>query len=507
MSSPAPQESPTTDGKKARGGLARHTAVYAVGMIITRLASFVMLPIYTRHLTPADYGVMSLIELTLDFISLLGGAELAVGVFRFYHKATTERERQAAVATSFLLIAGVYAIVGLIAFTLAKPLATLIFADADKALLFQIAAGNIALSAWSIVPIALARILNKSTLVVGLGVLKLFVQLAFVLVLLVKLQLGVKAVLLSALVGNAVAGVLSIYWLGKRIRYQWSRETAAMLLVFGAPLMATKIAAYLTTFADRWFLQAATGEAAVGLYSLSYQFGFILVMVGYGPVAQTWEPRRFELLGRSDAGALLSRGFLVVNLLLFTAAVGISLFVRDLLRVLTTPEFVPAADVVPLILVAYIFYSWSHTLDLGILASERTKYLTIAHYIVAAVAVLAYWLLIPRYLHWGAAGATLVAFGLHTLLVYTFSQRLHPIQYEWRPVLTLAAWSVLIASASLALPELPIQFSIGVHGLAFSLYLFGVWHLPILGAGDRERAQQLLTSSLRTARDFFRRSR
>jgi hypothetical protein len=54
--------------------VAKHSLVYGLGMVISRSVSFIMLPIYTRYLTPADYGVMALVEMTLDVIAILGGA-------------------------------------------------------------------------------------------------------------------------------------------------------------------------------------------------------------------------------------------------------------------------------------------------------------------------------------------------------------------------------------------------------------------------------------------------
>ena len=46
--------------------LGRDTMVYAIGTVLARTLSLVMLPIYTRNLTPADYGVLQLLEMTVE---------------------------------------------------------------------------------------------------------------------------------------------------------------------------------------------------------------------------------------------------------------------------------------------------------------------------------------------------------------------------------------------------------------------------------------------------------
>ena len=52
--------------------------VFAAGLVISRLASIALLPVYTRFLTPADYGVMTILDLVQEVLRLaLGTAFLA----------------------------------------------------------------------------------------------------------------------------------------------------------------------------------------------------------------------------------------------------------------------------------------------------------------------------------------------------------------------------------------------------------------------------------------------
>ena len=74
---------------------------YGAGIVLSQSISFLMLPIYTRFLSPADYGVMELIELALDLIATVAGARIAVGIFRYYHKARDVESQNAVVSTAF----------------------------------------------------------------------------------------------------------------------------------------------------------------------------------------------------------------------------------------------------------------------------------------------------------------------------------------------------------------------------------------------------------------------
>ena len=85
-------------------GVVRHTLIYGLGTLLQKGVSFLMLPLYTRLLTPTDYGILALIDMTLDVISIGAGAQLAYAIFRFYHKADTEAERHTVVSTVFVAL-------------------------------------------------------------------------------------------------------------------------------------------------------------------------------------------------------------------------------------------------------------------------------------------------------------------------------------------------------------------------------------------------------------------
>lgn len=79
--------------------------IYSVGTIIRQVASFVMLPIYTHYLSPADYGVVSLLVLMLTIFELVLGARFIQAVPKFYYEGKTERERKEVITTALALTA------------------------------------------------------------------------------------------------------------------------------------------------------------------------------------------------------------------------------------------------------------------------------------------------------------------------------------------------------------------------------------------------------------------
>lgn len=476
----------------ARKGFARHTIIYGVGIIISRLVSFVMLPVYTRYLTPADYGVMALLDMTLDIVAIVAGAKIAGGVFRFYHKAADEEARKRVVSTALLLLGASFAVLALLTGFLAEPVARLAFGTAEHAMLVRVGAASLGLQGLLIVPLALLQLQQRSDAYTAITTLKLVLQVALSVLFLVHFEMGVLGILTSTLVTNAVVATGLVSFSIRQVGLGFSRTLAAALVAFGLPLVGTQVATFTSTFADRYFINTFVDSAAVGLYSLGYQFGFLLVAVGYSPFAMFWEPERFRAAEQPDRDARFQRALLFASLLLATVAVGIGIWVEDVLRIMATPAYRPAARIVPLLLVAYALQGWSAFMEAGILIRERTGLIAAANWTAALASLSANAVLVSRFGMLGAASATVLAFGLRAMLIHIWAQRLFYIPYDFRTAQILAVLAAITITAAYQLPELQLLYSVPVRLVLLGAYAFAVWQLQILPKAEvRTRLRDL----------------
>lgn len=468
--------------------------VYAVGVLLGKAVAIIMLPLYTRYLSTSDYGVIQLIDMTLDVIAIVAGSRLAAGVFHLYHKTDAEDERRAVLGSAFLLLFGAFILAGTAAWLGAPLIARLVLGDAGLAPLVRIAAVSLSLQSFLLIPMAEIQLREESRLFVLAGVGKLIVQITLNIVLLVYVGLGTRGVLLAALAANVAVGVpLAVRFL-RRVGVRYSGPAVRDILRLGLPFIGVQLAKFVQTFGDRYFLRVASSTAAVGLYGLGYQFGFLLAQIGFAPFITAWEPLRFEIARRPDRDAVFNRVFLFLNIVLLSAAVGITLFVADFLRLATVPAFYSASDIVPVILVAYIAQSWTGFHNFGLFVGERTDLITLTNWVGAALALVLYALLIPPYHAMGAAWATLISFVVSEWLVYREAQRIHPIGYEWKRIVRLAVLAVAVCAVSLSLPPFPLAASVAVHAALFGGYLVLVWMGGVLPEQDRARLREVRLS-------------
>lgn len=103
--------------------LFKESSIYAIPTLLVSLAGFFMLPVYTRVLTPADYGLLETVTKITDIFGLLLGAGIADALVRFYSDSENKEQKQNIVVTAISLIMFFTLAGGLLFAVLSRPLA------------------------------------------------------------------------------------------------------------------------------------------------------------------------------------------------------------------------------------------------------------------------------------------------------------------------------------------------------------------------------------------------
>ena len=411
--------------------LGRHTMIYAAGILIGKAASFIMLPIYTRFLTPTDYGTLELLELTIDVVGMLAGIGLASSVFKFYAESDDPAAQGSVISTAMTAVNVLSAVTGLIGLLAAPLLTHLVFRGHQPVLYFRLFFLIYFVQSAATIPLLYVRALQKSALFVTLNVIRLILSLSLNVLFVVGLRLNVRGVLFSTLISATLLGLYTTWYAYRRAGTGFSKPKFREMTHFALPLVFWSLGSFILTFSDRYFLNFYTNTATVGVYSLAYQFGFVLTAFAVTPFSSIWEPQRFTIAKQTDGPEVFRRVFFYLNLILLTLAFIISVMSRDVLRVMSASTFWGAAPIVPVLMLPFILQAWAAYCNIGIYLKNRTRqYARIS--IIAVVANIGLnFLLIPRYGAMGAAWATVGAYVVRFVLVYELSQRLWRVDYGW----------------------------------------------------------------------------
>jgi len=207
----------------------------------------------------------------------------------------------------------------------------------------------------------------------------------------------------------------------------------------------------------------------------------MLDQIGIAPFVRAWTPRRFEYAQEPKPirDAKNIQGFRYLNVLALTCAVGIAVFVHPVLRILSHPAYLGAANIVLIILGAYIVQGWVAVVELGIDLSEKTRYANYGVWASVATVLALYALLIPPFGGYGAAWATLLAFLVRLAFHWHFSQKLWPIAYGWKPVLQITACALVVAAISVYFRPASIAAEIGLGIGLLGVFVAAVWTMAL----------------------------
>jgi O-antigen/teichoic acid export membrane protein len=451
--------------------LAKHSAIYGLGGIVSRVIAVFLLPLYTRYLTPADYGaVETLVALSAVLVTVLR-LGISSAFFRFYFDSRETAHRLLVVRTSFwftMLMASAGLAAGLL---LAEPLAQALFADAGRAWLVRAAF----VAVWAQMNYeqltALFRVEERSLQFVCASLTNILITVAATVGFVVGLRWGATGVVAGNVTGTlCVYGALLAYR-REQLGLQLDRSLLRAMNRFGLPLVPSALALWTVNFSDRFFLVKLSGQTEVGLYSLGSRIASAMLIL-LTAFRTAWPAFAYSI--EDEREARRAYGF-VLTYLLFVAtwvALALGLLAPWLVRLLTTPTFYGAARVVALLAFAAAALGGYTVIAIGVGRARRTQFNWVVTGTAAAINVALNLLLIPPYGMMGAAIATVAAYSSMFLLMAWWAQRVYPVPYQWRRVATLAA-------AGVGLCALGKGLEVGLLGAALLSLAYPLVLLPL----------------------------
>lgn len=472
--------------------LAKHSLIYGLGNALNSLLSFLLLPIYTRYLTPTDYGVKELVGLSTDIIGMLLATAIASAVNRFYFDYDDERNRNEVVSTAILAVGGVL-IVALGVLSLGtRVLAKYILDSPDLGHFFVISFVSLWFQSLSGIGFNYIRVQQKSLLFVSISISKLILAIALNIFFIVHMRMGVLGILLSTLITSVVSCMalnIPICW---KIGLRFSWEKLRRMLRFGLPLVPSQMGAFIVHLSDRFFIKGYCSVADAGLYSLGYRFGTLPSNFISVPFNQIWEPRRLELHKQEGAEQLFGKIFTYFLFLMVFTGLGVSVLTKDVLKLIANENFWSAHRIVPIIVLANIIFTMHYHFNMGIIISKKTKYLAYINGTNGILNLLLNIFLIKYYGIYGAAVATLISFIYKVSLTYHFSNRFYRVYFEWERIGKIALVAIAIYAVSLLHDaeslwvDLPYKTSLV---LSFPLVLLG---LHFYNPEEKQKAAEFL---------------
>jgi O-antigen/teichoic acid export membrane protein len=419
--------------------LASSLAAYQVADVVSKFIAVLLLPVYTRYIAPAGYGVVELLANGVIFISILVRFGMIEAFLRFYF-SDEERERRDALArraVGFLLVATTTAAV-LLALA-STPLSRLVLSHRD-ATTFLVAV----LGLWTFTNLELAygllRVEERLRAYATASLVNVAVTIGSSVLLVVVLKQGARGLLLGNY-GTSTLVLLALWWtMRERLLPRSGRkrlasgrggaQRMAALLRFGLPTVPAEASVYALSIVDRYYIYHDRSQALAGLYSVAIKLAGAVAFI-VRAFQYAWPPLAYSV--RDDAEAARLYGLVTTYYLLVSGWVvaALALLGRWLLRLLAAHSYFGAYRALPWVALGWAMYGlWVVFLVIAGRANATTRNFPAALAGLIANVVLLVVLVPPL----GIAGAGVALCGAYAVMLavmHMLTRRAFAVAFEW----------------------------------------------------------------------------
>lgn len=413
-----------------KSGLATGAGIYIVASMLNAAIPFLLLPILTRYLTPAQYGEVAMFQVWVALVGALCGLSVHGAATRKYYDYDNPDQEMGYFVFSCLVILFVSSI---LFFVLLVPFSDWI-------------AKTIGLSkSWLQIGVlfALSQFLVQLRLgqwqarkqPVQYGVFQVsmsFVNVMLSLVLVVVFSLGVSGRLAGytgAISLFGVGAIVLLRWEGL-LKVSWRPELIKEALRFGVPLIPHILGAFLLLTIDRAVVSAQVGLDAAGYYMVAVQLsmvmGLVLDSVNRAYVPWLYERLKRDRLDEKKLAVKLTYGY--GGLLFLIAAVSFVIG-GPLLVFIAGSDYEPAAPLIGWLILAKSFHGLYYTVSSYIFYAKRTGVIAKITISVGILNVILLLVFINQFGLIGAAWAMCLSMFVQWLLTWRAASKL--VQMPW----------------------------------------------------------------------------
>lgn len=422
---------------RSGGALAGPAAIYLISTIVNAAIPFLLLPLLTRWLGPADFGVVALFMALVTVIAVpIGlGTHGLVNVV-YYRDGPQAMPPQAGAALGVAMAMMVFALA--LCWLGQAPIerATGILA-AWQWTIIAAAGGQFAISVCLAIHQAQRRPVRFAMVQIGYSLVLAALTIAFV----GGASMAWEGRALAQALAAGLIALLSVAALSAAGSISWAVRDwpVRAALAFGLPLMPHAFGAVAMASIDRFALGSVVGATAVGQYFVAAQIASILTVLA-AALNQAWLPWLYARLKQADESSRreVVRMTLATFLLLGIGATVLALAAPLIVPLVAGPGFEPAIDLLRLLAPASAFAGAYFFVSAFLFYEKRTGLLSV---ITAAAAVFQLLMSLLLVRAGGAAGvalATLLTQALYSTTIWIAARRVHPMSWglaaEPRPV-------------------------------------------------------------------------
>lgn len=371
--------------------------IYMLGIVLSKLVTFFLLPLYTSYLSPDQFGYYDLVLSILNFLVPISYFQIWDGMFRFSFDYKDIKDKYKIITNSYAVFSVGIIIYSVFFFILDN------FFNFDYILLVFIYGISFAINyLYSFA----ARTFLKNRLFVISGFSNTLISSVINVILIIKFNLGIESLFISQIIGfllQAVIIELNIHSLLNIKLSDVDVNKIKPMLKFSIPLCIASISYWLLSGYTKIIINSQLGSYDNGIYSIANKFAS-LIAIGVSVFQYAWNELAYSIADKSNRKD--SYKIMLSTLFKFIMLVGsiLLLAIKFIFPLLIDKSYAGAEIIIPLALIGVVANSIAGFIG-TIFSSEKKTAWTFWSTIIASVSNVLFSILLTN--NYGLIGATL----------------------------------------------------------------------------------------------------
>lgn len=392
------------DNTKSYKSLFLNTLIFALGSFGSKLLVIILVPLYTKALSPDEYGTVDLIAQTANILIPIFTLAISEAALRFGLDAKSISDRKKVYSVCLRVLA-----IGLIIMAAVFPvLAKFDYLDGYELVLYI----YIWTSSLRQLNATFVRSIQKVKVFAIDGVICTLAMLLLNLLFLLKFKWGIIGYLLAIILSDVISSVF-LFIMGRLWKYitfgHIEKALIRDIIKYAAPMVPSTVLWIFTSVSDHFVVRFFYGAELNGILVIAYKIPMVLTTV-FTMFSQAWNMSAVLENKSGYRESFYTNIFSFNQSFMYTIAAGILLFIKPITYVWVDPEYFIAYKYSPLLTLATVFTCFNVFLGSVYIAEKKTRHTFYTSLAAGISNIVLNIILIPSYGINGAAIATFVSY-------------------------------------------------------------------------------------------------
>ncbi len=420
--------------------LAKGAAIYGTGVVLNRFITLLLLPLFTAYLSPKEFGIIAILTMLSVLLSCIFsfGIGVSIGIYYFIGEETKQKADTIWMATFVLVLASfILLTIGVVG---SEKIAFAALGSTEYRFLVILALVNTSLEISAQPSLAYLQFEEKSTQFVIISVVTTLITLGSSILFIAVLEKGLIGLMEAGVISRLMSFIIYFFIVVRSLKLSINLPLAKKLIRTGLPYVTGALCFFLIQYADRYMLEIFCGLKVVGIYSVGYSLGMVMILF-VAAFSSAWTPyfnsfvnnqqEAKNLFGKVLEYYIMGMGVLCLCMFLFAMPVVV---------VMTTEPFYGAYSVVGLIALSQLLYGCYIIFLPGLYFAKKSGKVNLIIIVASCINIILNLILIPKWNMLGATFATVVSFLAMAVATHFTAKKYFVIHFDRLKIAKYSFW-------------------------------------------------------------------